>query len=63
LDGRPTFTVTDANFGGGLPAESRMHLALQLDQGCDDWIPCRTAATGPRVVMEVDWVRIRPLRS
>jgi hypothetical protein len=35
-----------------------MHLALQLDQGCSDFIPCRDAGTPARVVMDVDWVKV-----
>lgn len=60
LDGAETFRVTDRTFGGGLPTESKMHLALQLDQGCDDFIPCRDRATPEKVSMDVDWVRIYP---
>jgi len=35
-----------------------MHLALQLDQGCGDLIPCRTENTPAKVVMDVDWVKV-----
>jgi hypothetical protein len=35
-----------------------MHLALQLDQGCDDFIPCRDPSTPDQVVMDVDWVKV-----
>jgi hypothetical protein len=62
VDGRETFRVTNATFGSGLPTESLMHLALQLDQGCDDFIPCRNAATPEKVVMDIDWVKIYPYR-
>ena len=58
LDGRKIFNVTPGQIRTGLPTESVMHLALQLDQGCSDLIPCRTANTPARVVMDVDWVRV-----
>ncbi|WP_433300424.1 glycoside hydrolase family 16 protein [Actinoplanes sp. CA-030573] len=60
LDGVETFRVTGQTFDGGLPTESKMHLALQLDQGCNDFIPCRNAATPKKVSMDVDWVKIYP---
>ena len=41
-----------------IPHMERMHLALQLDKGCDDWTPCRNSSTPPKVVMQVDWVKI-----
>jgi len=58
LDGRKIFNVTPGQIRTGLPTESVMHLALQLDQGCSSLIPCRTANTPARVVMDVDWVRV-----
>lgn len=58
LDGAPTFTVTPGTFSAGIPSASPMHLALQLDQGCDDFIPCRDPSTPDQVVMDVDWVKV-----
>jgi hypothetical protein len=34
-----------------------MHLTLQLDQGCDDFIECRNDSTPDQVVMHIDWVK------
>ncbi|WP_433293106.1 glycoside hydrolase family 16 protein [Actinoplanes sp. CA-030573] len=58
LDGKKIYNVTPGQIETGLPTESVMHLALQLDQGCDDFIPCRDARTPDKVVMDVDSVRI-----
>jgi beta-glucanase (GH16 family) len=58
LDGKKVYNVTPGQIETGLPTESAMHLALQLDQGCDDFIPCRTSATPDKVVMDVDWVKV-----
>ncbi|MFI5896777.1 family 16 glycosylhydrolase [Actinoplanes sp. NPDC051513] len=58
LDGKKFFNVTPGQIETGLPTESVMHLALQLDQGCDDFIPCRTAETPKTVMMDVDWVKV-----
>jgi hypothetical protein len=58
LDGKKIFNVTPAQIRTGLPTESVMHLALQLDQGCDDFIPCRNDDTPKNVVMDVDWVKV-----
>jgi hypothetical protein len=58
LDGKKFFNVTPDQIETGLPTESVMHLALQLDQGCDDFIPCRDDKTPEQVVMDVDWVKV-----
>jgi beta-glucanase (GH16 family) len=58
LDGKKFFNVTADKIQTGLPDESAMNLALQLDQGCGDYAGCRNASTPSRVVMDVDWVRI-----
>ena len=59
VDGkRQSFIVTTAKHPSMVPAIEPMHLALQLDEGCDDWIPCRNASTPAKVVMQVDWVKI-----
>ncbi|WP_203817927.1 glycoside hydrolase family 16 protein [Paractinoplanes ferrugineus] len=58
LDGKKFFNVTADKIETGLPDESAMNLALQLDQGCGDYAGCRNASTPSRVVMDVDWVRI-----
>ena len=58
LDGKKIFNVTPGEIRTGLPTESVMHLALQLDQGCSDFIPCRNAHTPAKVVMDVDWVKV-----
>ena len=60
LDGKKIFNVTPGDIKTGLPTESVMHLALQLDQGCSDFIPCRNAKTPAKVVMDVDWVKVYP---
>jgi beta-glucanase (GH16 family) len=57
LDGvRQSFLVTAHS--RMVPDAEPMHLALQFDQGCDDWFQCRDATTPPKVVMQVDWVKI-----
>jgi len=59
LDGvRQSFVVTTKAHPGMVPDVEPMHLALQLDQGCDEWIQCRNANTPPKVVMQIDWVKI-----
>jgi Glycosyl hydrolases family 16 len=59
LDGvRQSFVVTTKADPGMVPDVEPMHLALQLDQGCDEWIQCRNANTPPKVVMQIDWVKI-----
>ncbi|MEU4237603.1 glycoside hydrolase family 16 protein [Actinoplanes sp. NPDC026619] len=58
LDGKKFFNVTPSQIQTGLPTESAMNLALQLDQGCGDYAGCRNSSTPSRVVMDVDWVRI-----
>jgi beta-glucanase (GH16 family) len=59
LDGEKQWTAgLDARTAGLVPTTSRMHLAIQLDQGCDAFIECRNAATPAKVVMHTDWVRI-----
>jgi len=56
LDGvRQSFAVTNAQ---AIPHLEPMHLALQLDQGCDQFVPCRNAQTPAKVVMQIDWVKI-----
>ena len=56
LDGaKQQFTVTDPTM---VPNLTPMRLALQLDQGCDDWIECRNSQTPPQVGMNVDWVKV-----
>ncbi|WP_261553697.1 glycoside hydrolase family 16 protein [Frankia tisae] len=60
LDGRNVFTVLPARTQNGaatIPSTSPMHMALQLDTGCHDGIPCRDANTAAQVSMYVDWVR------
>jgi hypothetical protein len=42
----------------GLPTESVMHLGIQLDQGCDEYMGCRNSKTPAKVVMDVDWVKV-----
>ena len=58
LDGSKQWTVgLDPRTAGLVPTTSAMHLAIQLDQGCDAFVECRTAATPAEVVMHIDWVR------
>jgi hypothetical protein len=54
LDGRKVWTYT----GRLVPQDHRMHLALQNDVVCNQWSPCRNAATPPTVTMYVDWVKV-----
>ncbi|SNQ49238.1 Glycoside hydrolase family 16 [Frankia canadensis] len=66
LDGRNVFTVLPARHLGGaltIPSTAPMHMALQLDTGCHDAIPCRDASTPAQVSMYVDWIRAYPYRS
>ncbi|WP_203732610.1 glycoside hydrolase family 16 protein [Paractinoplanes durhamensis] len=58
LDGKKFFNVTPSQIETGLPTESAMNLAMQLDQGCGGYIACRNGSTPSRVVMDVDWVRV-----
>jgi beta-glucanase (GH16 family) len=59
LDGvRQSFVVTTKADPKMVPNIEPMHLALQLDQGCDSWIQCRNSLTPPKVVMQVAWVKI-----
>lgn len=58
LDGEQVFEAVPSDLRTGLPDESMMNLAIQLDQGCRKWIPCRNAQTPDKVVMDVDWVKI-----
>jgi glycosyl hydrolase family 16 len=59
LDGKlQKFQVNGAHTPAAIPHMERMHLTLQLDKGCDDWTPCRDSSTPPKVVMQVDWVKI-----
>jgi beta-glucanase (GH16 family) len=59
LDGSKQWTVgLDPRTAGLVPTTSAMHLAIQLDQGCDAFVECRTAATPARIVMHTDWVRV-----
>jgi beta-glucanase (GH16 family) len=59
LDGSRQWTVgLDPRTAGLVPTTSPMHLAIQLDQGCDAFVECRNADTPPEVVMHTDWVRI-----
>jgi beta-glucanase (GH16 family) len=62
LDGvLQSFEVTTAANPGMVPDLTPMHLALQLDVGCDSWIPCRTASTPATVTMHIAWVKIYAL--
>ena len=54
LDGAIVFGQTGPPY---VPGTSPMHLTLQLDQGCDDFIECRNASTPAQVIMHVDWVK------
>ena len=59
LDGSKQWTVgLDPRTAGLVPTTSAMHLAIQLDQGCDAFVECRAAGTPARVVMHTDWVRV-----
>jgi beta-glucanase (GH16 family) len=58
VDGKKYFSVAPGDIETGLPDESPLHLALQLDQGCNEYAPCRNADTPKNVVMDVDWVKI-----
>jgi len=54
LDGAVVFSQTGPTY---VPGTSPMHLTLQLDQGCDDFIECRNASTPDQVTMHIDWVK------
>jgi beta-glucanase (GH16 family) len=59
LDGSKQWTVgLDPRTASMVPSTSPMHLAIQLDQGCDKFVECRNADTPPEVVMHTDWVRV-----
>ncbi|GIF20633.1 beta-glucanase (GH16 family) [Actinoplanes tereljensis] len=58
LDGKQVFNAVPSDLKSGLPDESVMNLAIQLDQGCRKFIPCRNDATPDKVVMDIDWVKI-----
>jgi beta-glucanase (GH16 family) len=45
-----------------IPTTSVMHLALQNDEGCNNFIPCRNSQTPRYVVMHVDWVKVYSFR-
>ncbi|MFD0522850.1 glycoside hydrolase family 16 protein [Paractinoplanes durhamensis] len=47
LDGKKFFNVTPSQIETGLPTESAMNLAMQLDQGCGGYIACRNGSTPP----------------
>ncbi|CAO5250585.1 exported hypothetical protein [Frankia sp. AgKG'84/4] len=66
LDGRAVLTVKSGytkNGASTIPNTSDMHLALQLDTGCHDHIPCRTSSTPAKVSMYVDWIRTYAYRG
>lgn len=61
LDGSPVWTMQRGRAPSGaslIPVNSPMHLALQLDRGCYQSLPCRIAQTPSRVSMYVDGVKI-----
>jgi beta-glucanase (GH16 family) len=59
LDGKLLrFGANKTTGAQAIPKMEPMHLAIQLDKGCDDWTPCRNSSTPPKVVMQVDWVKI-----
>jgi beta-glucanase (GH16 family) len=63
LDGEKQWTAgLDKRTKGLVPTTSPMHLTIQLDQGCDAFVECRTPATPAKVVMHTDWVRIYAYR-
>lgn len=59
LDGDKQWTVgLDDRTASLVPTTSAMHLAIQLDQGCDKFVECRNKHTPDKVVMHTDWVRM-----
>jgi beta-glucanase (GH16 family) len=59
LDGSKQWTVgLDDRTAWLVPTTSAMHLTIQLDQGCDQFVECRNAASPAKVVMHTDWVRV-----
>ena len=59
LDGDKQWTVgLDPRTEYLVPTTSAMHLAIQLDQGCDKFVECRNDDTPAKVVMHTDWVRV-----
>ncbi|MCK9893714.1 glycoside hydrolase family 16 protein [Frankia sp. AgB32] len=66
LDGRAVLNVKPGYSRDGaptIPSTSEMHMALQLDTGCHDGIPCRTSSTPAKVSMYVDWIRTYAYRG
>ena len=58
LDGKPMWTVQRKTGSNNFVPSTPFHLALQNDAGCANH-KCRpNKSTSPRVVMQVDWVRI-----
>ncbi|MET3422251.1 beta-glucanase (GH16 family) [Actinoplanes tereljensis] len=58
MDGKKVWNVTPDMLKTGLPTETVMHLGIQLDQGCDEYMGCRNAQTPDKVVMDIDWVKV-----
>ena len=56
LDGKVQWTIRQPS--RLIPTTAPMHLALQNDQGCSSFIPCRGSATPKYVVMHVAWVKV-----
>jgi beta-glucanase (GH16 family) len=57
LNGKPTWTVTAGEGGMDYIPDTPFHLALQMDENCNQ--RCTPdAATPSQVVMQVDWVKI-----
>ncbi|MET9340018.1 MULTISPECIES: glycoside hydrolase family 16 protein [unclassified Nonomuraea] len=54
LDGRKVWDYR----GPHVPEGRKMGLALQNDVVCNEWSPCRNAATPDTVSMYVDWVKV-----
>lgn len=57
LNGKPTWTVTAGEGGMDYIPDTPFHLALQLDENCNDRC-APNSSTPSQVVMQVNWVKV-----
>jgi Glycosyl hydrolases family 16 len=60
LNGKPTWTVTAGEGGMDYIPDTPFHLALQMDENCNDRC-APNSATPSQVVMQVNWVKVYAL--
>jgi len=58
LDGKPMWTVQRKTGSNNFVPSTPFHLALQNDAGCANHKCKPNSSTSPRVIMQVDWIRI-----